>query len=1094
MKKHTLYILFFMISFYTKADQTLIWRLNNINRDNIIKSLDNIKNYYPEDFNYVESLDRSITDIESNRNKYIEKLKSGDTKTINHVKSLLNSIDNILLKNPIINQKSILVIRRQFEANARNIYGGSCGLAPSNFQNNSEIHSPDKGWNNEFEILKINDGKIDRETLYKEKEGKIIADPELHFDGKKILYSSIGSNNRWHLFELDINTLENKQITPDAYKDFDSFDGCYTADDKYIFCATGTFLGLPCTDGWNKMCGLFKYDPVTGKTRQLTFDQDSNWDPVILPNGKILYQRWEYADLAHSNSRIVFTMNPDGTEQKAYYGSNSYFPTSVWGIRPIPNNNAQFIATVSGHHSVSRAGQLMLFDTSLGRKEADGVVGEFPYFGKKVQPIVRDRLPDGVYPHFLHPFPLNDKYNLVVMKPSPNSLWGLYLVDVFNNVSLIIEDEDCAYFNPLLLEPSQRPPVIPERINTESDKATVYIQDIYQGDGLKNIPKGTVKKLRIGSYAFSPFGQGGLLGTIGMDGPWDIKYIEGIVDVEDDGSASFEIPANTPIFIQPLDDEGKALQIMRSWMTAMPGEVLACIGCHEDQRTTPTTRSSKALRKAPQKIRSWYGEARGFSYENEVQPILDHYCVKCHNDNNNEIPSFEKNKKINDWISNISGRVDVSIGGKFSKSYANLHRYVRRPGIESDLDMLTPMDVHADQTELIQILQKGHNNIILDNQSKEKLFCWIDFNTPYYGRRKDIPKSDSPHVCRSYEMRKLYSEMFQVKHRDLDENLPVQNSEFIIAVNNNSTVNTDTLRLKNWPIKNSDNFHLKTGNYQKRIYINDDIYINVINIPSGKFIMGSDRNKDEMPICEVDIKDNFWISEFEITNEIYQLYDSLHDSRTEHRHGYQFGRLGYPLNNPWQPVVRISWNDAMEFCKWLSEKIGMKVNLPTEAQWEWACRAGSDMAFSFGEINSDFSNFANLGDIRLKEFAACTAHKNYESVRIIDNPSPYDDWVPRDQKYDDGSFVSERAGRFRPNNWEIYDMHGNVWEWTRSEYKPYPYEDNDGRNNKVSKSGKRVVRGGSWYDRPYRSTSSYRLSYREYQKVFNVGFRIVIED
>ena len=73
------------------------------------------------------------------------------------------------------------------------------------------------------------------------------------------------------------------------------------------------------------MCGIFLYDPQTKRTRQLTYDQDSNWNPVIMENGTVLYQRWEYADLPHSNSRIMFTMNPDGTEQRAYYGSNSYF-------------------------------------------------------------------------------------------------------------------------------------------------------------------------------------------------------------------------------------------------------------------------------------------------------------------------------------------------------------------------------------------------------------------------------------------------------------------------------------------------------------------------------------------------------------------------------------------------------------------------------------------------------------------------------------------------------------------------------------------------------------------------------------------------
>ncbi len=224
-----------------------------------------------------------------------------------------------------------------------------------------------------------------------------------------------------------------------------------------------------------------------------------------------------------------------------------------------------------------------------------------------------------------------------------------------------------------------------------------------------------------------------------------------------------------------------------------------------------------------------------------------------------------------------------------------------------------------------------------------------------------------------------------------------------------------------------------------------------------------------------------------ITNEQFVAFDPSHDSHFESMHGYQFGAHGYPLNGPRQPVVRVSWNSAMDFCRWLGRQTGLNVTLPTEAQWEYACRAGASTPFFFGELSSDFSKHANFGDIRLREFALET----FVNIHLIANPGKYDDWIPRDNRFDDGALVTADVGSYKPNAWGLYDMHGNAWQWTRSAYRPYPYDDGDGRSEIASRE-RRVVRGGSWYDRPKRCTSSYRLAYQPYQPAFNVGFRVVV--
>jgi len=269
----------------------------------------------------------------------------------------------------------------------------------------------------------------------------------------------------------------------------------------------------------------------------------------------------------------------------------------------------------------------------------------------------------------------------------------------------------------------------------------------------------------------------------------------------------------------------------------------------------------------------------------------------------------------------------------------------------------------------------------------------------------------------------------------------------------------------------------------------------LVYIPVGEFVMGSsDGYVDETPVTVTRIDKGFWMGKLEVSNEQYRRFDPKHDSREEDRHGYQFGIPGYDMNQAAMPAVRLSWREAMAFCGWLSRMSGWTVTLPTEAQWEWACRAGTATPFSYGDLDTDFSQFANLGDIRLSDFSGNPYKLDYKTARYNNPDNVYDNWIPQDGRFNDNGFVSTDVGNYKPNAWGLHDMHGNVAEWTVSRYVPYPYKD-DARNATGAKDiVKRVIRGGSWYDRPKRSTSSYRYGYRDYQKVYNVGFRVIFTE
>jgi hypothetical protein len=457
-------------------------------------------------------------------------------------------------------------------------------------------------------------------------------------------------------------------------------DACYLPNNKVIAVSNIGYQAVPCVNGSDAVGNMVLYNPEDGELRRLTFDQDANWHPTVMNNGRIMYVRWEYADLTHYFSRIVMHMNPDGTEQRSLYGSGSVFPTSIMDVQPIPNHPTRFVGIISGHHGVVRSGRLILFDPARDRKEEKGMVQELPFSKRPIIPIVKDHMVDGVYPQFIKPYPISDKYFLVTAKLTPASLWGLYLVDVFDNLTLIKEQEGEGFIHGIPIRKKPAPPVIPEKVNLSKKEATVFIQDIYEGEGLPGVPKGTVKSLRVFAYEYAYNRSVSDHLAQGIQSGWDIKRLLGEVPVEEDGSAMFSIPSNTPISLQPLDSEGRAIQWMRSWLTGMPGEVVSCVGCHEDQNQIPRPVRALASRKPARKLEIAKGGTRPFTFELEVQPLLDRACVACHNG------SLTRNY--------TGGRIDEKVPGnrRYSKSYLDLHPYIHRQGPEAGMKVLYPMN------------------------------------------------------------------------------------------------------------------------------------------------------------------------------------------------------------------------------------------------------------------------------------------------------------------------------------------------------------------------------------------------------------------
>jgi sulfatase modifying factor 1 len=264
-------------------------------------------------------------------------------------------------------------------------------------------------------------------------------------------------------------------------------------------------------------------------------------------------------------------------------------------------------------------------------------------------------------------------------------------------------------------------------------------------------------------------------------------------------------------------------------------------------------------------------------------------------------------------------------------------------------------------------------------------------------------------------------------------------------------------------------------------------------IKPGTFLMGSPkeeqgRQDNEGPQHEVEITKAFYMGVYPVTRGQFAAFakDAGYTTKAEIEgigYGYNpFKKAFEDGKYSWQkldfkqtddhPVVEVTWNDVTAFCAWLSKKEGKKYELPTEAEWEYACRAGTQTRFWCGDTDASLKGNANIADASFKE------------------KYPNGSWAV---SWDDGYAFTSPVGSFKANPWGLYDMHGNVLQWCADYYDAKYYENSDKRDPlNSSKSDARVLRGGSWNDRVRRCRAAFRYGTAPGYRFDNDGFRVAL--
>jgi len=627
-------------------------------------------------------------------------------------------------------------------------------------------------------LIEVRGASTTVRTLLEDASG-VLRDPAVSWDGRRIVFAWKRSldEDDYHLYELDVASEQVRQLT--FGRGFADYEPAFLPNGDLVFSSTRCVQTVDCW--WTEVSNLYTCSPDGENLRRLTFDQVHAVFPSVLDDGRVIYTRWDYNDRGQIFPQALFQMNPDGTGQSEFYGNNSWFPTTIAHGRGIPGTE-KVLAIFCGHHT-TQAGKLGILDPALGRQEDQGAQLTAP---RRATPAVRIDAYGQQGELFRYPYPISQSEFLVTYAPLGwgyrDGYFAIYWMDHEGHRELLAFDPDLPCHQPVPVDARPVPAPRSSQVDYRRTDATCYVQDVYRGPGLRGIERGTIDRLRVIALEFraagvgnnfsSGPGGGALVSTpiaVG-NGSWDVKIVLGDAKIYADGSACFKVPARTPLYFQALDQRGHALQTMRSWTTLQPGENASCVGCHEAKNSSPpasVSRTSLAVRVGPQELTPFYGSARGFSFSQEIQPILDRHCIRCHNDRSQVLPVEARQtgrtsapgrpgdpppdeaafsllgKPVHDptakrfwsdsYLALTGARLDPRNRNQAVYAADPEGRLVRWIGSQSVPEPLPPSFAGATRSELIRLLGDGHQGVTLSREELDKIACWIDLLIPYCG-------------------------------------------------------------------------------------------------------------------------------------------------------------------------------------------------------------------------------------------------------------------------------------------------------------------------------------------------------------------------
>jgi hypothetical protein len=521
-----------------------------------------------------------------------------------------------------------------------------------------------------------------------------VRDPQVHYDGQKVLFSyRKGGTPTFHLYEINADCTNLRQLTdgPD-----DDIEPTYLPDGGIIFGSSRCRRFVNCW--YSRVTTLYRCDGDGRNIRMLSSNNDHDNTAWTLPDGRVLYMRWEYVDRSQVDFHHLWTTNPDGTGQMVYFG-NERPGTVMLDAKPIPGTNKVVSSFSWGHGAPEHIGSVAIVDPSRGpdAPQATKVIGK------------RRDLRD--------PYALSEDCFLVADRR------GLWVMDGAGEMELIYElppgDRRMECHEPRPLAARVRETIIPSRVNLAKPTGRVLLQDIYHGRNMAGVERGEIKRLLVLQQVPKQVNFSGGMEPLTIGGTFTLAEVLGTVPVEPDGSAHFEVPALKSVFFVALDENGNSVKRMQSFVTVQPGETTGCVGCHEHRTVSPQL--TRALGPSKQRLRQLEpvpGVPRVLDFPRDIQPILDKHCVQCHNADRR------------DGGADLTG--DKT--GWYTISYETIRDFdLVADGRNQARGNRAPRTIGTSASKLMKLIDGSHYKAKLDDQEMLLVRMWIETGATYPG-------------------------------------------------------------------------------------------------------------------------------------------------------------------------------------------------------------------------------------------------------------------------------------------------------------------------------------------------------------------------